>query len=240
MSKQSHAFDIRFCPRNAAVEKFVLTFQTQNNPFECHKVVLIGEGYAESVAFENLPNGREDLLFIGDCVIGKAKAVNFQILNSSDKDLKFRWNSGAPDRDEFTFYPSVGHLKSGQTKQIKVMVRGKETKKYDKIDFVCETQTIAQKGEEGQKWTDWDDTMKTVKMVRPSEHRKFIRDKEVAEIKRKEEAELAAFTAQNKKGAKPPAKAATTLPEEVVVDMSEEATVQLIDVIPEPEADVLD
>ena len=115
--------------------------------------------------------------------------------NSGDKDLKFRWNSGAADRDEFTFYPSVGHLKGGQSKQIKVMVRGKETKKYEKIDFLCETQTIAQKGEEGHKFTDWDDTMKTVKMVRPSEHRKFIRDKEVAEIKRKEEAELAAFTA---------------------------------------------
>jgi len=105
------------------------------------------------------------------------------------------------------------------------MVRGKETKKYDKVDFVCETQTIVQKATEGSKWTDWDDTMKTVKMVRPSEHRKFIRDKEVAEIKRKEEAEAAAFAAQNKKGAKPPVKATTALPEEVIVDLSEEPSV---------------
>jgi len=120
------------------------------------------------------------------------------------------------------------------------MVRGKETKKYDKVDFVCETQTISQKGEEGSKWTDWDDTMKTVKMVRPSEHKKFIRDKEVADIKRKEEVEAAAFAAQNKKGAKPPAKAATVIPEEVNIDLSEEPSVQLIDVIPEPEMEVLD
>jgi hypothetical protein len=105
------------------------------------------------------------------------------------------------------------------------MVRGKETKKYDKVDFICETQNIAQKVVEGTKWTDWDDTMKTVKMVRPSEHRKFIRDKEVADIKRKEEAEAAAFAAQNKKGAKPPTKVAAALPEEVVVDMSEEPSV---------------
>jgi len=62
----------------------------------------------------------------------------------------------------------------------------------------------------------------------------------VAEIKRKEEAELAAFAAQNKKGAKPPAKAATVLPDEVIVDMSEAPSVQLIDIIPEPETDVLD
>jgi hypothetical protein len=82
--------------------------------------------------------------------------------------------------------------------------------------------------------------MKTVKMVRPSEHKKFIRDKEVADIKRKEEAEAAAFAAQNKKGAKPPAKAATVLPEEVVIDLSEEPSVQLIDVIAEPEHEIVD
>ena len=105
------------------------------------------------------------------------------------------------------------------------MVRGKETKKYEKVDFVCETQTIVQKVVEGSKWTEWDDTMKTVKMVRPSEHRKFIRDKEVADIKRREEAEAAAFAVQNKKGAKPPTKVATALPDEVVIDMSEEPSV---------------
>lgn len=105
------------------------------------------------------------------------------------------------------------------------MVRGKETKKYEKVDFVCETQTIVQKVVEGSKWTEWDDTMKTVKMVRSSEHRKFIRDKEVADIKRREEAEAAAFAAQNKKGAKPPTKVATALPDEVVIDMSEEPSV---------------
>ena len=94
---------------------------------------------AESVTFEQLPNGREDLLMIGDCVIGKAKAVNFTLVNTGDKDLKFRWSSGTPEREEFTFYPSIGHLKSGSSKQIKVMVRGKDTKKYENIDFICET-----------------------------------------------------------------------------------------------------
>ena len=82
--------------------------------------------------------------------------------------------------------------------------------------------------------------MKTVKMVRPSEHRKVVRDREVAEIKRKEEAEATAFAAANKKGAKPPAKPPTVFPEEVVIDLSEEPSVQLIDVIPEPEFEATD
>jgi len=81
--------------------------------------------------------------------------------------------------------------------------------------------------------------MKTLKMVRPSEQKKIMRDREIAELKRKEDAEAAAFAANAKKGAKPPAKAAAPHFEEIVIDMSEEATVQLIDVIPEPEHEVI-
>jgi hypothetical protein len=113
------------------------------------------------------------------------------------------------------------------------MVRGKDTKKYENIDFVCETQIITQAGE---MWNDWDDTMKTVRMVRPSEQAKILRDKEIADLKRKEEAEIAAFMAANK-GKKPPAKPAATL-EEIHIDMSEEASVQMIGVISEPEHSV--
>lgn len=75
MSKANHAFDIKFSPRKVGNERFVLTFQTQNNQFEQHKVALVGEGFNEAVTFEGLPNGREDHLFIGDCIIEKAKAV---------------------------------------------------------------------------------------------------------------------------------------------------------------------
>lgn len=61
----------------AAPEKFLLTFSTLNNLFEQHKVLLTGEGFNENIIFESLPNGLEDDLQIGDCVIGKAKAVTF-------------------------------------------------------------------------------------------------------------------------------------------------------------------
>lgn len=165
MSKANHAFDIKFNPRKVGTEKFVLTFQTQNNQFEQHRVSLVGEGFNEAVTFEGLPNGREDLLQVGDCIIDKAKAVTFDLVNTGDKDIKYRWNAGALDREEFSFYPQVGFLRVGDKKQIKVMVRGKETKKYENIDFICETTQITQHDQ----WSDWDDTMKTLKMVRPSE-----------------------------------------------------------------------
>jgi hypothetical protein len=76
--------------------------------FECHKVILIGEGYAEPITFEDLPLGKEDELRIGDCFVDKPKAVTFRIANSGDKDLKFRWSAGSTE--EFSFYPMVGHI----------------------------------------------------------------------------------------------------------------------------------
>jgi len=104
------------------------------------------------------------------------------------------------------------------------MVRGKETKKYENIDFVCDTWVMTQNAEDSSKWIEWDDSMKTLKMVRPSEQKKILRDREIAEQKRKDEAEAAAAAASKGKG-KPPAKTPAPVLEEIVVDMSEEPSV---------------
>lgn len=82
--------------------------------------------------------------------------------------------------------------------------------------------------------------MKTVRMVRPSELRKIMQDREIEERKRKEEAEAALAAAAKKApakgGAKPPAKKDESPPEEEIkIDESEEPTAELIDTIQEPE-----
>jgi hypothetical protein len=78
--------------------------------------------------------------------------------------------------------------------------------------------------------------MKTAKMVRPSELARIMAQREIDEIKRKEEAELAAAAAKGGKKAPPKGKKdeapAVELPE---IDESEEATAELIDTIPEPD-----
>jgi len=74
---------------------------------------------------------------IGDCIVNRAKSAIFQLVNNGDKTVKFRWNQG--DKDEFKFYPSVGHIKAMSSKQIKVVFKSGKTVKYDKIDLLCET-----------------------------------------------------------------------------------------------------
>jgi hydrocephalus-inducing protein len=54
--KSYQSFDIRFTPKEAQNETFLLTFSTLNNPYEQHKVMISGEGYSESVTFEGLPD----------------------------------------------------------------------------------------------------------------------------------------------------------------------------------------
>ena len=83
--------------------------------------------------------------------------------------------------------------------------------------------------------------MKVVRMVRPSEHRKILKQREDEEKKRKEETEAAAL-AVAAKGSKAPAKApakqaAKEEPkvEEIVIDMSEEPSIELVDTIAQPD-----
>jgi len=239
-AKSFHNFDIKYKPSKVGPEKFLLTFATMNNLFEQHKVMLTGEGFQENIIFEGLPNGSEDELTVGDCVIGKAKAVSFTLTNNGDKDVKFRWNAG--DKEEFRFFPQVGHLKAKSSKPIKIMVKGVKTAKYDNINLTCETFAIAQKPDaEGNKgFNDWDDSMKTMRLVRPSEFKKIMQDRKREEDKRREEAELAAQAAAGKKPAKAPApkdKKGEVAPveEDVVINMDEEQTQELIEVIAEPE-----
>lgn len=54
--------------------------------------MIIGEGYVENVTFEGLPESLEDELRFGDCVVNKPKAVTFNLVNNSDKTVRFRWN----------------------------------------------------------------------------------------------------------------------------------------------------
>lgn len=54
--------------------------------------MIIGEGYTENITFEGLPENLEDELVIGDCIINKAKAATFSLVNNGERTVKFKWN----------------------------------------------------------------------------------------------------------------------------------------------------
>jgi hypothetical protein len=119
--KSYQAFDIVFKPTKAGKEECLLNFQTMGNPYEQHKVMLVGEGYSETVTFEGLPN---DELRLGDCIINKVKQAQFQLANNGEKTVRFAWNAG--DKDGYKFFPCEGHIKPHTTKEIRVQYKSAE------------------------------------------------------------------------------------------------------------------
>jgi len=124
------------------------------------------------------------------------------------------------------------------------MFKSAKAVQYDQVELLCETVEIEQKptedgqGADASGFVDWDDTMKIVRMVRPSELKKIMAQREAEERRRKEEAEAAQAAAAKKaaKGGKAPAKKdEAPLDEEYQIDESEEATAELVDTVAEPE-----
>jgi hydrocephalus-inducing protein len=119
------------------------------------------------------------------------------------------------------------------------MFKSGEPVKYEQLELFCETVVIEQNvvDEEGNKepFKDWDDSMKTVRMVRPSELKKIMYEREQEEKKRKEEAEAAAAAGKKGGAKKAPPKKEEEPTETFEIDESEDPTAELIDTIAEPE-----
>ena len=134
-------------------------------------------------------------------------------------------------------------MKAHSQKQVKVTFKSDKEENFEGLELACETSQIIQNQTGDQDFKDWDDTMKTVRFVRPSELRKIMADRAAEEKRRREEAEAAAAAATKGKAAakgKPPAKTDEKPAEEIVIDESEEATAELVDTIPEPSHDKVD
>jgi hypothetical protein len=69
--------------------------------------------------------------------VNKSKSATFDIVNNGEKAVKFRWNQG--DKDEFKFYPMVGHIQGKSSKSVKIVFKSNKTVQYDKIELMCET-----------------------------------------------------------------------------------------------------
>jgi hydrocephalus-inducing protein len=212
-----------------------MEFETKDNPFECHKVVIMAEGYQETITFENLPEDQEDELRFGDAIVKKSKKISFTTINTSDKPARFEWSVSEPG---FTFLPSVGYLKPKSSKVINVRFLSDEPVEHKNIEIICDSKAIKQDTSEFQ---DWDDSMTEIKLIRPSEFKKILAIKEAKERRKKEEAEAAASAAAKKGKKPPPKKEDERLPEEdMEIDETEEATEEYAEALPEPHFEIIE
>ena len=192
-AKTIQSFDLEFKPEE--VQKYSHEFRmiTLNNPYELQTFIITAEGYQEDIMFEGLEE-KEDEVTFGDCFIGQEKEVIFSLHNNCDNPVKFEW----PERPNFTFLPSCGHLAPKTSKSIKVLFRAEEPQTHKALEFPCQTIQIIQSKE----FEDWDNSMFDTRMVTAKQFEAIQKRKEEEEKRKKEE-----FEAAQKKGAvkKPPA-----------------------------------
>ena len=237
--KNYRTFNIRYEPKEIKSNKYTLTLNTVHNPYESQKVMLLGEGYTESVILEDLPNNTEDELDFGDCIIKHTKRLKLTISNKTENTWKFEWLN---TRAELKLIPSTGHLGGLKSKEISVLMRSEAEVQLEE-EITCNITQIELEGEEEG---GWDDSITETRMVRPSEHAGVMKKREEEAKRKAEEIEAALAAKEKAKGKAPPKKEVKKdkkdkkEEEEIKIDMSEEPTMELEDVIPEPLHSVID
>ena len=252
LPKSYLSVEFKYNPKTANDDEYQASYSTMHNPFENQKLLLMGTGYEELLVFENLPEGYEEELKIGDCFIEKPVKFTFQISSRSTSTLKFEWINNF---SELKFIPSIGHLKAGATKDITAIFKSNESKKIEAEPVLCQVTEIKQKGA----FEDWDDTYTQTILVRPSELNFRKQKKEEEEQNKRDEAEviIAGFKGESLKG-KPGKKEAKKdmkkeikkdlkqkkakenkkeKTEEIVIDEKEEANIEFEETLKEPDSE---
>ena len=195
--KSIMGFNIEFRPEEMQKYTHEVKMTTLNNPYELQVFSLTGEGYQEDIMFEGLED-KEDEVFFGDCIVGQEKEMVFGLHNNCESPVKFEW----PDRPNFVFTPSVGHLAPKHSKSIRLVFRADEPQANKGVELACQTIQITQ----SKDFEDWDNSMMDVRYVTAKQFEAINRRKEEEERKKKEEYEAAQKKGAVKKGPAPPKK----------------------------------
>ena len=220
LPKSYQAFDIFFTPHDLEPIRYQMNFSTLHNPYEQHKIIIAGEGYQESLTFEELPQDCEGEVRFGDAIVNQWKGVSIRLRNNSGKALSFNWQIPEAEHGEFKFRPQAGLIDAKADKEVRVSFRS-ETACETATALTCEYSAITP-AETG--FEEWDDTFTTVRLVRPSEYEQIA-------LARKRKLELEAEPATGKKKG---AEDDIEEPEPIEVDMSEEANIELHEKVDPP------
>lgn len=67
--KTYQQFNVQFQPSKAGDQTWIIEYGTQLNPYEQGRMMIMGEGFYEDITFEGLPNGLEEEVNLGDCIL---------------------------------------------------------------------------------------------------------------------------------------------------------------------------
>ena len=86
-SSESDHLGHKAAPTHVMVLQVVI--DVQQNPFEKHRVAVLGECYMEALAFEGLPQESSDELRLPDIPLNQTGRTAFALRNMSDKPYRY-------------------------------------------------------------------------------------------------------------------------------------------------------
>ena len=87
ISSESDHLGHKAAPTHVMVLQVVI--DVQQNPFEKHRVAVLGECYMEALAFEGLPQESSDELRLPDIPLNQTGRTAFALRNMSDKPYRY-------------------------------------------------------------------------------------------------------------------------------------------------------
>ncbi|KAM5262598.1 hydrocephalus-inducing protein homolog [Ctenodactylus gundi] len=184
-------FDVLFHSQKVGRMTGIIHLSVIDNQYEETLIQLVGEGYQDDVALDNIhglgaytlqeasdisevievteENAMDDLVAaalmdhinFGDCHIGSSYNVTFTITNHSQVNV-IRFEW--PVLTTITFSPHMGHLHPGCAKDIVVTMKSDVPMNMKKMPIKCKLSKITFQLP-ADRVPDWDDRMRTVKWV---------------------------------------------------------------------------
>ncbi|XP_029109509.1 hydrocephalus-inducing protein homolog isoform X1 [Scleropages formosus] len=166
---------MEFRPMAEQVFEAQVRLLVTDNQYEETVVQLVGEGYRDVVTLDNIGGKahaedsgttveglRSDILHLGDCHVARPYQDTFTMTNHSSSDvLRFEW---PPDGPQLRFFPRVGHLHAGCSKDVTVTLCSEQPVVLNAQLVKCKLCRVVFQQPVDQV-PDWDDRLRTVKWV---------------------------------------------------------------------------
>ncbi|KAK9833148.1 hypothetical protein WJX74_008612 [Apatococcus lobatus] len=111
---QNMVVNLTFAPPQAASYAHEMRLEVMDNPFEQHKVALLGESSTNDLVFDGLPEGAADEMRLPDTPLSTPCSLTFSIQSLTSKHFRWEWQP----LPNFTCAPLQGHLPAGASQAI--------------------------------------------------------------------------------------------------------------------------
>lgn len=156
---RTFTFTVVHAPQKVRKSSIDITINLPDNPKASQTYSFSGEGFSDDIIFDGLTEENE--LNMQSVVVGRSTTFTFTMRNVITSDVRFVWN-GPP---ELVFSPKVGHIRSGQIKDITVKFFSEKPCKLSGVKTTCSITKIILEDPDD----DWDDSQKIVSFVPRSE-----------------------------------------------------------------------